>query len=486
MTELQIRKFNVREATWVQDQPLLSELRRVVFIVEQSVPKEEEWDGKDEDSWHWLATDTEDKPIGTARLLPSGQIGRMAVLAEYRGLKVGQAMLEAAVEKARRLGFPAVFLNAQSHALEFYIKSGFSPEGEEFMEAGIPHRRMTQTLAPLEDQQQRKLQTGDIPDVDIRSFDTAEVNWSEGNKLIRALRRTVFRAELALADDYVEDEWDADQIHFHSQLEHQTIGAVRMDLKGHISRLCVDSGHRNMGVGTALLEAVIAKGRRFGLAQLRLAAELELQPFLQHSGFEFDDSERCFVRSLEDAEAYQRTRTNLSGVAFDADAPAYQLGETAGFLLLRREDEFRKVILAMCEQASQSIQIMSPLLDHKIFDSPELYEICSGLGRKNKYTKIEILVYDSHRVVKHGHALMDIARRLPSSIGIRIVHPELRASNHEYVLVDDAGLIYRQDHEQYEGYANFKDVTEANRLRRQFRSAWESGLQDPNLRQIKI
>ncbi len=89
-------------------------------------------------------------------------------------------------------------------------------------------------------------------------------------------------------------------------------------------------------------------------------------------------------------------------------------------------------------------------------------------------------------MVKNGHALIDIARRLPSSIGIRIVHPELRSSNHEYVLVDKAGLIYRQDHEQYEGYANFKDVTEANRLRRQFRSAWESGLIDPNLRQIKI
>ncbi len=486
MTDLEIRKFNVREATWAQDQAALSELRRIVFIVEQEVPREEEWDGQDDDAWHWLATDSNDKPIGTARLLPSGQIGRMAVLAECRGLKVGQALLESAVLKAQRLGFQSVFLNAQTHALNFYAKSGFAPEGEEFMEAGIPHFRMTQTLKPLEDQQQRKLQSGDVPDVEIRAFDTAEVSWDQGGKLIKALRRTVFVAEQSLGPETVEDLHDPDQIHFHSQLQHQTIGAIRMDLDGHISRLCVDSGHRAQGVGTALLEAVIAKGRRFGLPALSLSAEPDLNPFLQQSGFVFDQQAACFKRRLDDVEPYQRTRTNLAGVAYDADAPEYKLGETAGFLLLRREDEFRRVVVAMCEQASQSIQIMSPLLDHKIFDSPELYEIASSLGRKNKYTRIEILLYDSHRVVKNGHALIDIARRLPSSIGIRIVHPELRSSNHEYVLVDEAGLIYRQDHEQYEGYANFKDVTEANRLRRQFRSAWESGLIDPNLRQIKI
>ena len=126
------------------------------------------------------------------------------------------------------------------------------------------------------------------------------------------------------------------------------------------------------------------------------------------------------------------------------------------------------------------------MLDHKLFDSEELREICSTLARRNKYTCIEILLYDSHRVVKHGHALLEISRKLSSSIGIKIVHPELRAANHEFVLVDDAGVIYRQDHEEYEGYANFRDISENNRLGRQFRASWERGLQDPNLRVLKI
>jgi len=146
VTSLKIRQFNLREASWITDQKVLSHLRKLVFIVEQNVPQDEEWDGQDEDSWHWLATDLEDRPIGTARLLPSGQIGRMAVLEEFRGLKVGRVMLEHAVEKARGLGFASVYLNAQTHALGFYEKSGFEAVGEEFTEAGIAHFRMEQGL----------------------------------------------------------------------------------------------------------------------------------------------------------------------------------------------------------------------------------------------------------------------------------------------------------------------------------------------------
>ena len=128
MSELSLRDFNIVEASWAQDGSVLSNIRKLVFIVEQKVPQEEEWDGQDEDSWHWLATDNNDRPIGTARLLPDGQIGRMAVLAEFRGRGIGAALLERAVEKARHLGMSSVFLNAQTHAIAFTKKPGSSPK----------------------------------------------------------------------------------------------------------------------------------------------------------------------------------------------------------------------------------------------------------------------------------------------------------------------------------------------------------------------
>jgi GNAT superfamily N-acetyltransferase len=110
-SHLKVRDFLIRQADWPKDNQLLSNLRRLVFIVEQQVPQEEEWDGQDETAQHWLATDHQDHGIGTARLLPSGQIGRMAVLAEHRGSGVGAALLEAAVNYARQLGFSSVFLS---------------------------------------------------------------------------------------------------------------------------------------------------------------------------------------------------------------------------------------------------------------------------------------------------------------------------------------------------------------------------------------
>ena len=140
---LQLRDFNVTEADWARDGNVLSNIRKLVFIVEQQVPQEEEWDGQDDSAWHWIATDPDERPVGTARLLPGGQIGRMAVLAEYRGRGIGYALLEAAMQKACSLEMEGVFLNAQRHALGFYERAGFVSEGNEFIEAGIPHYRMT-------------------------------------------------------------------------------------------------------------------------------------------------------------------------------------------------------------------------------------------------------------------------------------------------------------------------------------------------------
>ena len=112
--------------------------------------------------------------------------------------------------------------------------------------------------------------------------------------------------------------------------------------------------------------------------------------------------------------------------------------------------------------------------------------ICSELARRNKYTKIEILVFNPHRMIKNGHAMLDITRKLPTSIRIKIVDPEMRQQYHEYVLVDGKGVIYRAEHDTYAGTAQFHDITGCNHLDRQFTASWESGLTDPNLRQLSI
>jgi predicted GNAT family N-acyltransferase len=84
--------------------------------------------------------------IGTGRLMPDGRIGRMAVLAPWRGKGVGAAILEALMAEARRRGFREAHLHAQSHARDFYARHGFAVEGEEYLEAGIAHVGMRAKL----------------------------------------------------------------------------------------------------------------------------------------------------------------------------------------------------------------------------------------------------------------------------------------------------------------------------------------------------
>jgi len=131
----------VRAAPWSEDAAALSAVRRRVFIDEQAVPEDLEWDGEDEGARHWLAL-VDDAPVGTVRLRSGGHIGRMAVLREHRQSGIGSQLLCAAIEAARGEGLSDVHLHAQVHALAFYARHGFVAEGEEFMDAGIPHREM--------------------------------------------------------------------------------------------------------------------------------------------------------------------------------------------------------------------------------------------------------------------------------------------------------------------------------------------------------
>lgn len=138
--------FRVRLADWAADGRELARIRHTVFVVEQNVPAELEWDGIDAACRHALAEDDAGRAIGCGRLLPDGYIGRMAVLAGWRGAGVGGAILETLADLARRLGHAEVVLNAQVHALPFYAAHGFVAHGPEFSEAGIPHRAMRRTL----------------------------------------------------------------------------------------------------------------------------------------------------------------------------------------------------------------------------------------------------------------------------------------------------------------------------------------------------
>lgn len=141
-------QFTVRIMAWREALPLARPVRERVFIDEQKVPRELEWDEWDDPSEHAVACDAAGNPIGTARLLPDGRIGRMAVLEQWRRKGVGAALLTAVLDRARGRSMVRALLHAQIQAAGFYRRFGFSERGEEFLEAGIPHVEMVLDLSP--------------------------------------------------------------------------------------------------------------------------------------------------------------------------------------------------------------------------------------------------------------------------------------------------------------------------------------------------
>ncbi|OON77618.1 GNAT family N-acetyltransferase [Streptomyces tsukubensis] len=152
----------VRVAEDPTDREACFAVRREVFVVEQRVPRELEYDAHDEpgaDAVQVLALHEDGRPLGTGRLLygPSaedrtggdptvGALGRLAVLGAARGLGIGVALVRAIEDAARARGLAHVDLHAQTHALGFYERLGYEAYGQEFQDAGIPHRAMRRAL----------------------------------------------------------------------------------------------------------------------------------------------------------------------------------------------------------------------------------------------------------------------------------------------------------------------------------------------------
>ncbi|MFE7465662.1 GNAT family N-acetyltransferase [Streptomyces sp. NPDC057499] len=151
--------WTTRTAAGEEDLAACFQVRKEVFVGEQEVPEEIEYDAYDAGALHVLAVAADGGALGTGRLLHGaaaaarnggdpavGSLGRLAVIRAARGLGVGAALVRAIEDAARELGLDAVDLHAQTHALGFYERLGYVAYGPEFPDAGIPHRAMRRTL----------------------------------------------------------------------------------------------------------------------------------------------------------------------------------------------------------------------------------------------------------------------------------------------------------------------------------------------------
>ena len=136
--------LKVEIVKWIDEDESLTMIRQKVFIEEQNVTSQLEWDGMDEEAIHFLAFKNE-KAIGCARafvIKNHMQLGRMAVLKAYRGESVGTALIEKVITTAKLNQLSAIYISAQCHAIDFYKKFGFEITSDIYLDAEILHRDM--------------------------------------------------------------------------------------------------------------------------------------------------------------------------------------------------------------------------------------------------------------------------------------------------------------------------------------------------------
>ena len=137
-----MQNYKIEFVSWQNKEEALTSLRHRVFILEQNIPAELEWDGEDPHCRHILASGLDNTPLGCARFKTDGKIERMCVLRPYRHHGIGLAILKKILHVAKIEKMTHVYLNAQESAMGFYHRIGFEDDGPPFLEADIIHQKM--------------------------------------------------------------------------------------------------------------------------------------------------------------------------------------------------------------------------------------------------------------------------------------------------------------------------------------------------------
>ena len=144
-----VESITVVQTNWQLDEGVIKSVRMPVFVQEQQVPYEIDFDSNDANAVHWLAFNDNNIPIGTARLLGDGHFGRMAVIKMYRNQGIGRSIIQTAMDYASSVGMESIYLNSQLQAKTFYEGLGFKEYGDVFLEANIEHVSMSKKLRSI-------------------------------------------------------------------------------------------------------------------------------------------------------------------------------------------------------------------------------------------------------------------------------------------------------------------------------------------------
>lgn len=164
----------------------------------------------------------------------------------------------------------------------------------------------------------------------------------------------------------------------------------------------------------------------------------------------------------------------------------YTLGESNEQHSFDNRIDNREIILHLCRQTRQEIRIFTPDLESPVYDHPDLIRTLSTLATRHRQSAIRILVKDSGQAIKKGHRLIELSRRLTSSILIHRMPNNIENRDSAYLLADNAGFCHKNVGTLYTGQFNFNDKLKVRDLIKSFDEAWEQSRIDPEMRRLFI
>ena len=313
-------------------------------------------------------------------------------------------------------------------------------------------------------------------------------SWQLAPQIIKDIRQRVFIDEQQVPDELEWDSTDEIADHYLMVLSDNTpIGVARvfstLDEVAHIGRMAILPAHRKQGHGERLLQHLM-HDLSGDYSELQLSAQEHAIPFYQKSGFHvcsdfYDDAGiphvdmRCF--------AGRRVLDELS----DHPTPTI-MGQDNKAWLFDSEGDLIDLMDTVVGQARHRVWLYDRLLEHDLYDRRRFRELISTLARRHRLSEIRLLIHDDKPLVKRRHRLVELMKRLPSHMELKLVNEEYPVENQAFLIADREGVVYRHDFDKPQGFAKFADSGRVKLLEESFQRMWDAGSASLELRDLPL
>ena len=303
--------------------------------------------------------------------------------------------------------------------------------------------------------------------LDIR---VEKLDWTKGQSVLAMIRRRVFIDEQGIPESIELDDLDVNAQHYVAIVDKKPVGTARRLGDGRVGRMAVLSAYRNAGVGSTLVRYIIEDAMKNGLPRLYLHAQEAAIAFYTRHGFQ------AFGEAFDEADMAHQAM----------ELPLCYRDYTQGIVAASYPSPSDQLVLNLALRANRTIRIFSDTLDHLLFDDKALAERLSDLARSTRESQVQILITNSQLIQQKGHRLLDLSRRLPSSVHLHITKVPEALTGKMMVLADHDGVLYMPNINDARVRFEPSDRPLCMRLIDAFDRVWQRSEADPNLRELGI